>query len=710
MKQVFRRVLDKKGVINVENVPSPQLGANNVLIETSYTLISAGTEGATLSKTFPELVKQTLQDPWMREAVKKLIFGANPILTGNIVWDETTLMRAIGYSGSGRVSSLGSNVTTFKPGDRVAFAAAGHAEIVAPSKNFVVPIPNQVSDQEAAFVTVGGIALQGVRRAEVQLGELIVVYGLGLIGLLTAQIAAAAGANVIGIDISADQIELFKSLVPDGIGINAREVDIIEVVKDITGGHGADGTIICASSSDKKIANDAMKMCRKQGRVVFVGIVKMNLERMPFFQNELDIKFSRAYGPGVMEPEYEKGRLDYPYHYIRWTQQRNLAAFLELIARKKVNVQPLIAATFSIDEAQAAFDSLYKKTFKGGSVLLEYAQDSKKFDATITINQPQYIQGKISFGVIGAGNFTRTTHLPNLHKHPKIKINAIASKTGHNAASLVNRYEVNYSTSDYHEIINDTNVEAVLISTRHDTHCDIAVAALKANKHVMLEKPAALSFEEYDALHQSISQSNAAFMVAYNRRYSALAKKLKASLSNELPMIIHYNVAIPEVPSSHWTLDSIEGGGRLIGEAEHFFDFFNFLSELVPTSIEADALIRPKETSKNTINFTVKVKYGDHALCHLNYTSIASSKMPREEIIVHQANKTYRLTDFKTLEINGASRSSKKKLFSEYGHQEEINHFVELVAGGINRADPDILLLASHIALTAQQQLDSSAS
>lgn len=714
MKQVFRRVKDKKGIVLVEELPAPQVADNQVLVQTEYTVISAGTEGATLSKTFPELVKQTLQDPWMREAVKNLIFGASPILTKNIVWDETTLMRAIGYSGAGTVIDVGKNVNGISVGSKVAFAAEGHAAVVAPSKNFVVPIPENVSTQEAAFVTLGGIALQGVRRAQIQIGENVVVYGMGLVGLLTAQIVRAAGGKVIGVDISDAPLALLKKLVPDARTINASELDLLPVVKGMTEGYGADAVIICASSKDKCIANNAMKMARKQGKVVFVGLVKMDLERMPFFQNELDLKFSRAYGPGVMEPNYEKGRVDYPFHYVRWTEQRNLGAFLDLVASGKVDVKSLTAGIYAVDDAQKAFHDLYQPEFRSRSVLLHYtSENGESSHNTVNFkkNQAKTKNSTYRIGLIGCGNFTRTTHIPNLNSHKSFDIGAIASKTGVNAVSIVDRFKIPQSTTDYRVVIDNNDIDAVVVATRHDMHCQIACEALAQGKHVFMEKPAVLNFEQYQQLKQAIDDSQAVFMVGYNRRYSSLGIRLKEMLQPNLPMIIQYNVAIPEVPSDHWTLDSHEGGGRLIGEAEHFFDFMNFLAEVPVSHIGARCLTRQSETSQNQFNFAVDLTYGNSALATLTYTSLAAAtKLPREQVIVHQAGRTLIVNDFKSLQCLQAQKQKKQnKLFAEMGHKREVDAFANLLESG-ETPSSDVALAASYIALKAQSILDEGQS
>lgn len=709
MKQVFRRVLDGKGVIKIENLPVPHCGSNQVFIATKYTAISAGTEGATLSKTFPELVKQTLQDPWMRNAVKGLIFGSSPAVVKNIVWDETTLMRAIGYSGAGVVVNVGDNVSEVKAGDRVAFAAEGHAEFVAPSKNYVVPIPESVGFQEAAFVTLGGIAMQGVRRADIDLGDKVAVIGLGLVGLIVSQLVSAAGGQVIGIDVNQQRLDLLGTLVSDAKLVNSQNLDPVEAVIALAGGYGADKVIICAASKDPIIANQAMKMARKQGVVVFVGIVKMDLERMPFFRNELDIRFSRAYGPGVMDPEYEKGNIDYPRHYIRWTQQRNLAEFLRLIAVGKVTVEPLIGGVFDVDEAQTAYDQLYGGSLGGIAALLKYSE-SDEINATGT-NSKRVVyhapikNDSIHIGIIGCGNFTRSTHIPNLDANKNFQIAAIASSTGVNAVAINKRFSVPYSTTDYHEILSDKNIDAVLIATRHNLHSDIACKAMEAGKHVFVEKPAALSWDQHNNIKHVLGNASTLYMVGYNRRYAPLALELKSQLQPDLQLIVHYQVCVPEIPADHWTLNPEEGGGRLVGEAEHFFDFINYLVAAPHTGVTARCLQRAIETKDTQFNFSVEIEYGNRAFGTVTYTSFAAPGSARETVIVYQAGRTFILEDFKSLSVRAAKTKNIRNVFGDMGHKAELETFVSRLKGESivdENLDP---LAASAISLKAMDSL-----
>jgi predicted dehydrogenase/threonine dehydrogenase-like Zn-dependent dehydrogenase len=706
MRQVFRRVLDKKGKILVKEVPAPACGPDQVLVASRYTAISVGTEGATLGKTFPELIKQTLQDPWMRSAVKNLIFGASPETIKNIVWDEVTQMRVIGYSGSGVVLEIGQNVGGIQKGDRVAFAAQGHAEIVAPSSNLTIQIPDSVSFQDAAFVTVGGIAMQGVRRAEVQLGERVAVIGLGLVGQLVSQLVNAAGGHVIGVDVDPKRLDELGAIIPHASKVDADCSNPVQTVLSMTGGFGADAVIICAGSKDPSIANQAMKMSRKQGRVVFVGIVKMALERMPFFRNELDLRFSRAYGPGSYDAEYESGRINYPQHYVRWTEQRNLAEFLRLLQEGRVRVQPMIGGIFPVEEAQKAYEKLNDGTLPGTSALLEYKADNETATRR-TISMPltsRVREARINIGLIGCGNFTRSTHLPNLYKNRAFQIRAIASATGSSAASVVSRYGVRRSTTDYHDILSDPEIDAVLIATRHHMHGPMACEALRAGKHVLVEKPAVLNWEQYHELEKTLLETDGVYMVGYNRRYAPLAVELKKCIKDDLGLMVQYQVCVPEIPPDHWTLNPVEGGGRLIGEAEHFFDFINFLAGESPTKVTARCILKESETIYSQFNFMIDLEYKNRVLGTVMYTSYAAAGSPRELITVYQGQKTMKVDEFKKLMVRGDMKKTRRSPFADMGHRAELDYFAASIKEGSN-IQPVKLLSASRTSLLAMDSL-----
>ncbi len=686
----------------MEEIPTPNMGDNQVLISTHYSLISSGTELAALEKNPIELAKQTLQDPWMRNAVKNLFLSSSIKQIFDTLKNELTLFRIIGYSGSGIVIDKGKNVQDVKIGEKVAFAAQGHAEQVAAYANHVVKVPDSVDLKHASFVTVGGIALQGVRRSQCHIGDWVVVYGLGLVGQLTTQILLASGAKVIGIDINELRIDLAKEL---GLryAINSTNEDVISAVLRITGGKGSDSTIICAASKDPIIANNAIKMTRKQGRVVFVGIVKMDIERMPFFLNELDLSFSRAYGPGSYDNAYEKGRVDYPYHYVRWTEKRNLEEVIRLTEEEHIKIEPLIDSIYPLNEAQSAFDKVKSGKMKSVAILLSYPQ-VREINTKVQIRQakPQIKKDVVNVGVIGVGNFTRNVHIPNLNRIKGYNIRALCSASGTNAASIANRYQVEYVTSDYHDILNDPEIDMVLIATRHNLHAQITIEAAKAGKHIFVEKPVAMKMEELEAVKNAISESGVHLMVGYNRRYSHMAEKAKKYIT-QYPIMMKYTVNIQHLPDSHWTLDPIEGGGRLIGEADHFFDLMNYFAESQPTDVQAHSLPITEDSKEGLFNFMVQVKYENNSIGQLTYTSLGGSKLPREKVELFCGNTYVQIIDFKRLLVNGKTKSRK----SDTGHASELMAFHRRITSPEDSTTPDSLdtLWAGLICLQADELL-----
>ncbi|MFA5060544.1 MAG: bi-domain-containing oxidoreductase [Candidatus Omnitrophota bacterium] len=700
MKQLIRRVIDPKGIIRIEEIPTPHAGENQALISSHYSLISSGTELAEISKNPIELAKLALTDPWMRNAVKDLIFSGGLKETADTITNELFLYRLIGYSGSGIVLAKGKNITDVQVGDKVAFAAQGHAEQVAAYANHVVKIPENLDLKYAAFATVGAVALQGIRRSQGQIGEWVVVYGLGLLGQLAAQILLASGMRVIGIDLSEQRVELAMKAGLKYV-VNPAKDDAVDTVLRITAGKGADCVMICAASQDSVIANNAMKMARKQGRVTFVGIVKMDLERKPFFLNELDLSFSRAYGPGSYDPSYEKGRIEYPYQYIRWTEKRNLEEVIRLMAENRLNIEPLIDSIFPLGEAQKAFDKVKTSQMKSVAVLLSYPKN-EKIETKIVSAVPRRHVSKdvINIGVIGSGNFTRNVHIPNLSRLKKFNIKAICSASGMNAAAMAKRYNIECVTTQYHDILQDPNIDTILIATRHDLHSLIAIEAAKAQKNIFVEKPVAMSLQDLDAVRQAVKENDVCFMAGYNRRFSPIVQKAKKYITQK-PIVMNYVVNIKNLSDSHWTLDPVEGGGRLLGEADHFFDLMNCFAGSRPKEVSAASFPISTDTKEGLFNFAVQVKYENNSLGQLIYTSLGGPKIPRERLEIFCGSKTLEIIDFNTLLINGKIQSKMLGM----GHFEELEYFSTKISGHCSDEDLDDALSASWVCLKAHEQI-----
>jgi predicted dehydrogenase len=367
---------------------------------------------------------------------------------------------------------------------------------------------------------------------------------------------------------------------------------------------------------------------------------------LPFFLNELDLSFSRAYGPGSYDNAYEKGRIDYPYHYVRWTEKRNLEEVIRLIEDDRIKIEPLIDSVFSFNEAQAAFDKIKAGDMKSAAMLLSYPQKSenKSTDQETIANLKKDV---INVGVIGVGNFTRNVHIPNLSRIAGYSIKSVCSASGTNAASVAKRFKVDYVTSDYHEILNDPQIDMVLIATRHNLHSRIAIEAAKAGKHIFVEKPVAMNMEELGAVKDAISEAGVHLMIGYNRRYSSAAQEAKKYVA-QFPIMIKYTVNIQNLPDSHWTLDPLEGGGRLIGEADHFFDLMNFFADSRPVDIQAHAFPVTEDSKEGLFNFMVQVKYENNSIGQLTYTRLGGPTVPREGVELFCGSKYVQIIDFKS--------------------------------------------------------------
>src|SRR5262245_44048455 len=468
MKQVVRRVMDRRGRVQVLDLPEPHVGPDQVLVQTRYSLISSGTETTTLSKTPVELAKQTLADPWMRNVVKQTVFSTGPAQTVRRVWQEMVTPREIGYSGAGTVLALGDNVEGFKVGQTVAYAATGHAEIAAPAINHVVAVPDDVDLRHAAFVTVGGIAIQALRRADLQFGETVAIYGLGLVGQLCTQIALAAGCVVVGIDINPRANELARSA-GASLVVDPRDPEWKLQITDFTDKQGVDATIVCASSDSAEIINSSMEITRRQGRVVLVGYVRLDIHPKNFLHREIDLRYSRAYGPGSYDTNYEKGRVDYPFGYVRWTEKRNLEEFIRLVAAGAVNPEPLIAGVYPVERAQEPFDAIREHTLPGVAALISYSPDGDH-SRTKEISPRPKRNGKVGISLIGFGNHVLSKHLPNLKAMRDVELRGIASATARNASVVAKGLGATMITTDVDELLADEGTDAVMICSSQPEH------------------------------------------------------------------------------------------------------------------------------------------------------------------------------------------------------------------------------------------------
>jgi predicted dehydrogenase/threonine dehydrogenase-like Zn-dependent dehydrogenase len=690
MKQLFIN----KGKVTLEDTPLPQCDENSVLVHVTHSVISIGTEVGSIEASkkdtlFQHVIKQPSKALRLIDMVKQ--HGIRGTLHSVIQMqkglDELPAL-PIGYSCSGTVISVGKNIGDLKPGDHVACGGVGkavHAEVVSVPRNLTVKVPEGVSLRDAASATVGSIALQGVRQADVRIGEYVAVIGLGLIGQITAQILGAAGCRVIGIDLLQDKIDVAAR---NGLyhAINAEHLDPVEETLMYTSDNGVDATIITAASESDEIVQQAMEMTRKKGTVVVVGAVGLGLNRQPFYRKEIDFKISCSYGPGRYDESYEEKGIDYPYAYVRWTENRNMEEYLRLVAEEKVNFSSLVSLECPVDGATEIYEQLKAPDNKHMGVVLTYHFDesmlSRPEQKIIHLVKRKDIDGKIRVGLIGAGEFSKAIHLPNLKSLSNLyNIRAIASRDGTNAKETAKRFGADYATTDYHKVLEDPDINMVIIATRHNLHAQMAMEAAQAAKAILLEKPMALNLEELDDLEKVLRDTKVPFMVGFNRRFSPFAAKAKEIIGKPLnPIMVFYRVNARHLPLDHW-VHGPEGGGRIIGEACHMIDFFSFLTESSISSISVSAINPKTEAVTARDNFFATLKYENGAVCSLLYTSQGAVKLGKEYIEIYVDGKTIVIDDFKIFRPHGTRKAEVTFNQVDKGHKEELRQFVQSSRG-----------------------------
>ena len=684
------QVLVKKGQAIVDDIPAPVVSSNGVLVKVMYSCISAGTEMMGVNESGKSIIKKAMEQP---EKVKKALNmmknqGMSAVL-GKV--KEMDLGKPTGYSAAGVVIAVGKNVLDLKIGDRVACAGAGlanHAEYIDVPRNLVMRVPDNLSFDLASTVTIGGIAMQGVRRADLRLGENVAVIGMGILGQLSAQMLKASGCKVIGIDVDDRRLNVAKECGCNYI-FNSSKVDLIKEVLNITEGYGVDAVMITAAANSNSILSEAFNICRKKGRVVLVGVVGNEYKRDDMYKKELDFLISTSYGPGRYDSNYEEKNLDYPYAYVRWTENRNMEEYLKLLSDKKINLKPLIERVYNIEEADKAYEELKSPENKPLIVLLKYSEEEKQIERKVYVNKEFKTDGKINVAIVGAGGFAKGMHLPNLKKLSDMyNIYAIMSRTGTNAKSIAVEYGAKYATTDYNEILKDKDVNMVMICTRHNLHAKMAIEALKAGKAVFVEKPLALNEEEMNEVLKAAKETGMPFMVGFNRRFSKYAVEAKKYVKDRVnPMIINYQMNTGYIPLEHW-VHTEEGGGRIIGEGCHIFDLFNYFTESEVESITANSITPKTDHISQRDNVVATIKYKDGSVCTLTYTAIGNGSYPKEFCEIYFDGKIIIIEDYKKIQGYGVKTNNIQTANSQKGQLEELIEFYNAIKNGTNYPIP----------------------
>ena len=592
MKQLLQNL--RTGGATVAEVPVPVVQPGRVLVRTAASLISAGTERALTELGQKSLLGKARERPELIGKVweKVKTEGVAQALEG--VRDKLDQSHAVGYSAAGIVIECAPDVPDFRPGDRVACAGtdyASHAEIISVPRNLCVRLPERLSFAEAAFGTVGAIALQGVRLAEPTLGESVIVIGLGLVGQLTVQLLKANGCRVFGIDIDEARIQMALA---SGAEAGSAPAEAKDNVMAWSRGRGADACIIAAATTSDEPVELAGEISRLKGRVVAVGLVGMNVPRNVYYQRELTLKVSLSYGPGRHDPDYEERGHDYPVAYVRWTEGRNIEAFLDLLAAGRIDVEPLVTHRFLIDDASKAYQLISGKTHENYlAVILEYRTEGevgRRIENRSATTRSAKSAGRVGLGLIGAGGYAQKILLPNF-KTAGAEFCSIASASGVSARDVGTKYGFKRFLSDARSVIDDDEANLIVIATRHGSHAELATLALERGKHVFVEKPLALNDVELNSVLEAASGSEGQLLVGFNRRFSPLAARAKEFFADrQAPLSIVYRVNAGRIPREHWTQDPNEGGGRIIGEVCHFIDLMQFLTGAAPKSVFAESV------------------------------------------------------------------------------------------------------------------------
>jgi len=650
VKQVLQN--RKTGSPFVGDVPVPALQRGRVLVRTIASLISAGTERAAVELVNKGLIQEARQRPDLVKAVVAKVRSEGLLNTFSSVRDKLTASQSLGYSAAGIVEGVGEDVSEFQIGDRVACAGVGfasHAEVLSVPRNLCVLLPEAVTFASGAFGTLGAIALQGVRLTEPTLGESVVVIGLGLVGQLTVQLLKANGCRVFGLDLDPSRVALALELGADAASLSNDETP--KLIENWTRGRGADAVLITAATDSDQPVELAAKVSRLKGRVVIVGMTGLNIPRQPFFVRELSLTISMSYGPGRYDPDYEERGHDYPLAYVRWTEKRNIEAFLDLVAAGRVDVGKLITHEFSIDEAERAYQLIsgdLKEPYLG--VVLRYDPErevARRVQLSESTSTPVgRSDNSITLGVIGAGGYVPAMLLPHF-KTAGVTFRSIATSSGISAHDVGKRFGFAYAVSSADDVIEDPVVSLVLIGTRHDLHADLVRRALEKNKHVFVEKPLALNDQQLDEIVRAAANSSGQLMVGFNRRFSSLARQAKDFFDGRTtPLSILYRVNAGHVPKDHWIQDAREGGGRIVGEVCHFIDLMQFWTEALPVSVFAEAVGGKADQIVAADSVFVTLRFADGSNGSIAYLSEGDAALAKERIEIFGAGKTFVIDDF----------------------------------------------------------------
>jgi predicted dehydrogenase/threonine dehydrogenase-like Zn-dependent dehydrogenase len=700
----------KDGELRVVDVPPPELDEWKVLVRTGASLVSAGTERAKVEIGRDSLLGKARRRPDQVRQVIEKVRTEGISATVAAVRNRLEALTPLGYCAAGRVERVGASVRDVRPGDVVACGGeeAAHAEMLAVPANLCVAVPDGVPIVDAAFTTLGSIALHGFRQGDLRLGERVAVVGMGLVGQLAARIACAAGCEVIGIDLEPWRLEIAEQ---------AGVVQLSRLRSDVTSELSTCDVVLVTAAAPT--TNDpislATDLARERGRIVVVGDVLMNLDRRRLYAKELDVRLARSYGPGRYDREYEQRGLDYPIGYVRWTERRNMAAFLKLLAERRIAVNDLVTHRFSIEEADRALDALSEPGRRALGVVIDYdppADGSHTEEPSVPAQRRRAFSPGAEVGFIGAGSFARRLLIP-LAKDHGLLLGGVATASGLSAASAAERFGFSRGPCTVDELLSNESMAGVVVATRHDLHGSLALSALEAGKGVFVEKPLCLTEEELRAFRMELDRHDAPpLMVGFNRRFAPLTRALHKHLSAAAgPTNVVVRVNAGALPADHWLNDPLTGGGRLLGEGCHFLDLIVDLTGSDPVAVNAQARLRPDEPLQSSQDFSVSIRFADGSLGILLYGTAGATRVGKELVEVHRQGRSGRIDDFRILDLWGAAgrRRSQRPRGQDKGHNEEMRVFAAVLRGESAPPPVERYLTSTEVALAALMSLESGA-
>ncbi|REJ84086.1 MAG: oxidoreductase [Bacteroidetes bacterium] len=674
MEQLTQNLKD--GRMELLEVPFPVLQSGSVLVRNHYSLISAGTEGKTVKDARAGLIAKARS---RKEEVKKVIEAAKTFgwkETYRMVMNKLDAPSALGYSCAGEIIAVADDVKDFSVGDLVACGGSGanHAEVVCVPVNLCVKVPKNVSLDHASFTTLGAIALQGIRQADLRLGENCAVIGLGLIGQLTVQMLKASGVKVACIDISDEMVRLSKESGGD-LCLNRNREDAEQQLIHFSEGHGCDSVIITAGTNSTDPVDFAGAICRKKGKVIIVGAVPTGFKRSNFYRKELDLRMSSSYGPGRYDPEYEEKGIDYPYAYVRWTENRNMSAFVNMLSEGKVHLNHLLTHQFDFNAAPKAYNMILERTESFGGIVLKYDLASE-LKSVVELRKKSIKAGEPVLGVIGAGSFGQNILLPAV-KGKATLLNVVTARPNH-ARDIADKFGFTSCSGNPEDIFSNPDINTVMIATRHNTHADFVLKAIDSGKHVFVEKPLCVTRDEFEEIKHRYTSGKSILMVGFNRRFSFLTRKLKSSLIQGAPVSMIYRINAGYIPTDHWVHDPQAGGGRIIGEVCHFIDLCMYLSGSEIISVAAQKMYASKDMS-DTVGITLTLQNG--SIAQIAYYANGNKSLAKEYIELHTAGLSAVMEDFRSLKLHGKS-VTELKIQQDKGHKAELDLFLESVRQG----------------------------